>query len=416
MSLKSVKKPNCEKNCECKISQPAWANIKFSAIALKNLEPQEREIRNFVEKHMVDECGLMYSFMNAKTLKPWTDAELKAYNLMPVCHPNINSPAEYYAYENSLMGTGEYASSQVDRFEVTGEGEALGTAAHQISAIMQVFYQGELFEKGFLPKPFGGIRKCAYSHEISPDQQVKCLAALRSYQCYAPVSQKRIIDDYIVAMADYHQARGFIHPRRESFVVTPENRPHAISILLPVLICAYNITGDSKYKAALERFNAILDDYANGKFQIHFNLAALMVEGFHLAISEGLDDERLKIAIGKLWEAHTDMVLDDGLGYVDEKRTKKSSEVLRMSGMAPIVDHYFPKLNARQLGLFLLQKNSDPKRFLYINEDNEPRNHHGPLSESICELALGSWLMGYWRMRKSTAMSSGILSPFSRIP
>ncbi|MEI6422898.1 MAG: hypothetical protein WCP55_11820, partial [Lentisphaerota bacterium] len=104
------------------------------------------------------------------------------------------------------------------------------------------------------------------------------------------------------------------------------------------------------------------------------------------------------------------------LGYVDEKRTKKSSEVLRMSGMAPIVDHYFPKLNARQLGLFLLQKNSDPKRFLYINEDNEPRNHHGPLSESICELALGSWLMGYWRMRKSTAMSSGILSPFSRIP
>jgi hypothetical protein len=141
-----------------------------------------------------------------------------------------------------------------------------------------------------------------------------------------------------------------------------------------------------------------------------------MVEGFHLAISEGLEDDRLKIAIGKLWEAHTDMVLDDGLGYVDEKRTKKSSEVLRMSGMAPIVDHYFPKLNARQLGLFLLQKNSDPKRFLYINEDKEPRNYHGPLSESICELAVGSWLMGYWRMRKSTAMSSGILSPFSRIP
>jgi hypothetical protein len=375
--------------------------VKFSSEALKRLEPQEREIRNFAEKHMIDECGLMYSFLNAKTLKPWTDTALKAYNLQPVCHPNVNSPAEYYAYENSLMGTGEYASSQLDRFEVTGDGEALGTAAHQISAIMQVFYQAELFEKGFLPKPFGGIRKCAYSHELSPDQQIKCLVALRSYQRYAPASQKKIIDDYIVAMADYHQARGFIHPRRESFVVTPENRPHAISILVPLLMCAYNITGDGKYKDALERFNPILDDYAHGKFQIHFNLAALMVEGFHLAIIEGLDDKRLKISIRKLWEAHTNSVLDDGLGYVDEERTKKSSEVLRMAGIAPIVDHYFPKLNACQLGLFLLQKNTDPKRFLYINEDTAPRDHHGPVSESICELAVGSWLMGYWRMRKS---------------
>jgi hypothetical protein len=401
MPIKSVKKSNCGKSCKCNAPQLAWEDVEFSEKALKRLEPQEREIRNFIEKHMVDECGLVYSFMNAKTLKPWTDTELKAYNLMPVCHPNITSPAEYYAYENSLMGTGEYASSQVDRFEVTGDGEALGTAAHQVGAIMQVFYQGELFEKGFLPKPFGGIRKCAYSHELSPDQQVKCLAALRSYQRYAPASQKRIIDDYIVAMADYHQARGFIHPRRESFVVTPENRPHAISILLPVLMCAYNITGDVKYRKALKRFDKIIDDYADGKFQIHFNLAALMVEGFHFAIGEGLDDERLKIAIGKLWEAHTDMVLDNGLGYVDEERTKKSSEVLRMAGMAPIADHYFPKLNARKLGLFLLQKNTDPKRFLYINEDGEPRNYHGPLSESICELAVGSWLMGYWRMRKS---------------
>jgi hypothetical protein len=65
------------------------------------------------------------------------------------------------------------------------------------------------------------------------------------------------------------------------------------------------------------------------------------------------------------------------------------------------VDSYFPELNARDLGLFLLEKNTDPKRFLYINEDSDPRPYHGPLSESICELAVGSWLMGYWRMRKS---------------
>ena len=50
MSVKSVKKSGCEKNCECKMSRPAWADVKFSSEALKKLEPQECEIRSFVEK------------------------------------------------------------------------------------------------------------------------------------------------------------------------------------------------------------------------------------------------------------------------------------------------------------------------------------------------------------------------------
>lgn len=379
---------------------PAWAKVRVSPTALVRLAPEERRVRAFAETHLVDECGLLYSFLNARTLKPWTDAELQAYNLRPVCHPNVNHPADYYAYENSLMGTGEYAASQVARFEVTGEGEALATAAYQVGAILQVFHQGELFEKGFLPKPFGGMRKCAYSHELSPDQQIKCLVAMRAYQRYAPPAQKRRLDEYIVALADYHQARGFIHPRRESFVVTPENRPHVVSILVPVLRCAYNVTGKASYRDAVSRFDPILDDYAAGKFESHFNLAALMIEGCHLALSEGLEDERLRLAIRRLWEAHTEFVLPDGLGVLDRERTKTSSEVLRLAGLAPLVDHYFPELNALQLGLFLLQKNTDPQRMLYVNSALGPVDYHGPLAESICELAIGSWLLGYWRLRR----------------
>jgi hypothetical protein len=374
-------------------------------MTLDSLAASERRVRAFVETYMVDECGLVYSFLNAKTLKPWTDTELKAYNLMPVCHPNINSPADYYAYENSLMGTGEYAASQVARYEATGEGEALASAGHQIGAIMQVFEQGALFEKGFLPKPFGGIRRCAYSHELSPDQHIKALVAMRAYQPYAPPSLKRRMDEYIVALADYHMARGFNHPRRESFVVTPENRPHVISILVPVLMCAYNITGQARYRDALSRFDAILDRYAGGTFDVLFNLTAITMEGLHLAIREGLQDKRLKTIIRLLWERQVPEVVSSGLGYVDHERIRLSSESLRMAGLAPIVDRYFPDLQACRLGLFLLQKLRDPRRMLYVNKTTQPRDYHGPLSESICELAVGSWLLGYWRMRNSGGAS-----------
>ena len=35
---------------------------------------------------------------------------------------------------------------------------------------------------------------------------------------------------------------------------------------------------------------------------------------------------------------------------------------------------------------------------LYVNWEAQPRNFHGPLAASLCELALSSWLLGYWRM------------------
>ncbi len=366
-----------------------------------SLGEHEERIRDFVETHLLDECGLAYSFLNARTLKPWTNEELREYNLMPVCHPHVTNPADYYAYENSLMATGEYALSQVLRYEVTGDGRALAAAAHPVYALLRVLHQGELFEKGYLPKPFGGVRKCCYSHEISPDQYIKACVALRAYQKYAPPAVSRVIDDYLVAIADYHLARGFIHPRRESFVVTPENRPHSISILVPILVIAGKITGDPKYVQALSRFDAILDDYAAGKAQVHFNLCSLMVEGFHLAMQEGLEDDRLRRSIGKLWEMHLDLIQDDGLGRLGPESTVKSAEVVRMPSMAPIVEQYFPEMEALKVGVFVLSRVNEPARMLYVNDwGGEPQRYHGPLADSICELAVASWLVGYWRTRQ----------------
>ncbi len=378
--------------------QTFWRRTAVSLAALRRLARPEAAIRDLIETRMLDGHGLMYSFLNAKTLRPWTDEELKAHNLMPVCHANVNSPAEYYAYENSLMGTGEYASSQVARYLATGAPGALAAAGCQVHAIMQVFYQGELFEKGFLPKPFGGVRRCAYSHELSHDQQIKALVALRDYRQFAPPALSRRMDEYIVALADYHYARKFMHPRRESFVVNAENRPHYIAILLPVLVIAHKITGDARYLQALAKFDPMVDDCAAGRFPPGFNQAALVIEGMHLALREGHRDGRYVKAIGKLWQANLPWIDRGGLGFLNEERTRKTSEVLRLAGLAPVVHEYFPGWHPCRAGLFLLGKNTDPRKMLYVNWEAQPRDFHGPLAASLCELALSSWLLGYWRM------------------
>ena len=90
---------------------------------LTALRDSESTIRAFVEEHMVDECGLVLSPLNAATLRPWTGAELKSggYAFPAFCHPHCEDPDAYLAYEDSLMATGEYAHSQILRYQVTGD-------------------------------------------------------------------------------------------------------------------------------------------------------------------------------------------------------------------------------------------------------------------------------------------------------
>lgn len=367
------------------------------------LEQQEKQISDFVESYLTDECGLLLCHLNINTLKPWSNDELSKFDLAPLILKNCSGPAGYMSYEDSLMATGEYALSQIIKYEATAFSPALVTAGHQIFAILRVLFEGERYEKGFLPKPHGGMRNCGYSHEISPDQQIKSLVALRAYQKYCPASLSRTIDNYIVAIADYHTARNFIHPRRESFVVTPENRPHHLSILIPVLWLAHKITGKKSYKESLGRFDAVLDYLAQGKSGTDldiasFNIASLLFDGFHLAMQEGLDDRRLKETIRQFWLLNLPFVREDGYGSIEGKRT---SRVLRLSSMAPIVDQYFPETEAYKLGIWLMQKINTPPDMLYETAKSEIHPSRYNMTESVCETSVTSWLLAYWRLVQS---------------
>jgi hypothetical protein len=369
---------------------------------VNGLRAHEERLRAFVEEHMMDECGLITSHMNARTLKPWTAEELRDLDTQPIYNKERGDPVGQLGYEDTLMATGEYALSQVLRFKVTGDALALAAAAHPIYAILRVLYEGDYYERGFLPKPHGGMRKAAYSHEISPDQYIKCYVALRAYQPCAPPSLKKTIDTYLVAIADYFLNRNFMHPYRERTIVSPQSRPHCISIYVPSLVVASNITGDKKYLEALVRFGQVLDDLQTGETQVNFNICSLYVEGFHLALQEGAQDPRLREAIRKQWEMNVKLVAADGFGCESAGRPPKTSRVMRVASTAPIVDRYFPELHAHKTGVFILQKITDPKAMTYFTEF-DPKHMppgHSYLAESICETSVTSWLLAYWRFKE----------------
>lgn len=371
--------------------------------ALAALDGAEKRINTFVHKHMQDDDGLLLCHLNVHTLKPWTNEEITAAGIQLAFYDVRRGDAwGQLAYEDSLMATGEYATSRLLKYELTRDSAALEEARLAVQALLGVLEEGRKFEQGYLPKPHGGMKRAAYSHEISVDQYIKTIVALLRWQAYASPQESRLIDEHFVAMADYHLIRGFIHPRREHFIVTPENRTHGLALFIPILVLAHRLTGDAQYKAALPRFDAILDQLlADPDPPTNCNIVSLFMDGFDLAIQLGHDDPRLKQILAHLWQARLALTQRLGLWNDDPGDKHPSSMAVRLATIAPIVDHYFPQENASSLALQQLSEMHEPTQLLYANTqaDNLPFKKR-MFAESICATSVSSWLLAYWSLVK----------------
>lgn len=369
---------------------------------LRALEGTEREMREFIETRMIDEAGLVYSHLHTETLRPWRADRLreKGYRLA-FYNVDRGDPEGQLAYEDSIMATGEYALANLVRHEVTGAPDALGAASFALFAILRVIYEGELYERGFLPKPHGGMRRAGYSHEISVDQYIKAIVAMQAYRPFASPALNRLMDEKLVEMADYHLNRDFIHPRRESFVVTPENRTHGIALFIPICWLAHRISGDVKYRDALRRFDGVLDGLLEAdELPLICNIIGLFMEGFHLALQAGYEDERLVRLLGRLWDARAAMTRERGLRADVPGQDYPSTRVTRISSFAPIVREYFPEKEPLELGLRILEDIRDPATMVHVGEPSKAHPLHRYDAETIHGVNIASWLVGYWRMRR----------------
>ncbi len=363
------------------------------------LGDNEQNIRAFVEHSLSDADGLVYACLNVDVMLPWTNAECeKQQHSFILSH--VSNPADYVAYEDSLMATAEYALSEVLRYEINGQLETLASATRRIGTLLRVFDEGDKYEKGYLPKPFGGMAKAAYSHEISIDQYIKTIYALNKFHAYANTETTKRIESRIVDSADYFLARDFKHPRRESMIVTVENRPHCLALYVPMLQLAANISGNNDYLDSMqsERFDEAFTSLKT-MAPPPFNIASLLIEGFHLAQSEGCTDPRLEQIIQSQWKMTCSRFNDSGLGLLYADRHLWSSRGLRVPAYAPLITSFFPE--ALELALSILEKVNQPEQMLHINcglSEDPVFKDREYLSKSICGISVTSWLVAYQRL------------------
>ncbi|MBI4623229.1 MAG: hypothetical protein HY736_08425 [Verrucomicrobia bacterium] len=366
-----------------------WCAAAGPAVAA--LEDPAARFHDFVTGKMMDADGLCRSMLNAETFRPWTEQQLTKLDSRLLTDMFQNSPDKSgcLAYENALMATGEFAQSQMVRHRVTGEPAALELAERGVRAMLAVAGEGRHYMPGFLPKPFGGLARARYSHELSPDQYTKVVAALHAWRPQASAKERAAIDRFFVEAADFFIARKFRHAFRHRTIVTADTHHHSLGLFVSIVVLAANVSGKAGYRAHLKEFSRALDDSATDEKLANFNMTSLLIDGFDVAIKEGCDDPRLPELIKSLWIRAIKNIDPDGTSYEGENRRNVTPEGTRAAACATMVEKLHPATQATALAAKVLHRYTQIQQMV-----------HYRIPGAIFEVSVTSWLLAYWRLRE----------------
>ena len=375
------------------VAATAGAAGRLNAMPLEKPDPlaaTERVMHAFVVDHMLDRDGLCRSFLCAQTLAPWTNADLAK------CDPRIltdmfqNSPdkAGCLTYENALMATGEFAVSQIARYQATKDVAARELAHRAIQAILGVVKAGRHYMPGWLPKPFGGLRTARDSHETSTDQYTKALVALHAWRPLAGDGERLEIDRFFVDAADFFVARKFRHAYRHRTIVSANTHQHALGLFVPLVVLAAQVSGNPAYREHLATFHSAMDAAVENEVLANFNMTSLIIEGYQVALQAGHQDPRLARTILRLWQRGARRIDESGAAYDSCDSKRREPQSTRLAAAATIVETLDPTIRASELALRILGRECDPRTMT-----------HTRLPETIDEVAVTSWLMTFWRLQ-----------------
>jgi len=235
----------------------------------KELKEKAIRIEKFIDIHLVDVQGCVYTMLDKTTKKPPTD-DFFADAGVP---ENINdysvpgfSRREVSMYENCGMTTGAYLQSLVFRYRIEKNEETLEKARRCFNALKNIFQMGKDLETGFFPKIYGGH----FTDETSSDQCLYAIYSMDNFYDLASAEEKKEIDFMIPAIADFWRKRKYIYNYWDQ-----KNMQWPIFRFPIFMLMAYKHSGDKKFKDEYER---LLSDW-DKNYPQQFNLLGLKQKG-----------------------------------------------------------------------------------------------------------------------------------------
>jgi hypothetical protein len=284
-----------------------------TATITTNLRTKAETIEEAIESFMIEPHGALYSMLNTTTRKPFVEGDLTPEDDYLGAYNKGNSdfkPWEGMNYEDCGMVTAAYLAAQTFKWHVTGEASARERVERCLQGIIWNYELGAEQEKGFFPKTYGGKT----SPEISSDQYLYVIKALRVYLPIASEEQAAKIREMIANMVDFWVNRDYRYPY---FAIPDMQWP--LGRFPSLLYAAHAVTGDEKYLAEAKRIN---QEYEVYRYPIESQIMVRHAQGLPLNDMDVRMGNRLVGQYITECTAMDIMELDESLLLSDEHRAE----------------------------------------------------------------------------------------------
>ena len=378
-----------------------------------NLADIEATLVRIMEEVFLDEDGYYRTEINARTLQPYQpddpevlppDKQWIRHGLLPDC-----AKAIHMNYEDASMTTGAYMRAMVAKLKKTGD-KKTEEIVRRTFAAMNLLYEevakNNEYGRGYIPKPYLGIRNVSEMFEMSADQWVKYVGGLDVFRDVASDTEREQAEEILVAMAKWLDDHDFVTP----YLGGPcwgrlMQHEHYPAIFAYVMALGHSICDNEHYKQeaysllckALEKEGDV--PVWAGTSEPDINVQNLMAESFVPLMNYF---PSLKPALAKRlnwwWKNSNQCQIQPDWSSMHHS-VNLSTAALSACTYVQVRDILEPEQQGMDLDAVLLNQNSMEDFMLMKNPDDVEVIGWIESKASLWGQMMAAWLRAYWESR-----------------
>jgi hypothetical protein len=184
----------------------------------RTLDEVERTAQEVVEKVFRDKDGMIRSGVNGRTMRPLKEKDVTDRpNGLGTCVECAYMPRHlkplWLNYEDAGMASGKYLCAMLNKHAVTQAPKTLAYARRTFEALVLLWNNCAAknpFGRGWMPKPYAGIRDVSEVFECSVDQYSDITQGLYAfYREAATPPERQTIKEMVLSFADWWMERDY---------------------------------------------------------------------------------------------------------------------------------------------------------------------------------------------------------------
>lgn len=376
------------------------------------LKEIEDTIGRVIRRVFVDADGFLRSFVNGRTMTPYRLADLPGHNFGRGTFMERSSmPPElkpvFMNYEDSEMATGDYLCALIEKRRATGDRRTLAEAGRTYRAIRRLCWnsfaanRSAHYRRGWLPKPYAGIRKVAEIFECSVDQYMMVTYALEKYRNeMADRIERREIEDIIRAFADWWIDHDFTSNYGGNCCWwLKSNQAHSTAYFLYLTALARTFSRKDKYQEAFKHCLKFRQAMIHGKGDYAHSCSMAIESAARLCELEPGGRYFWRRAMLRQIGYSLEALNEDGSLNNPYARVQ---EGVRVASALAAVHRMFPERSFGKQVFPLLRKYDRRERFYHVSRG--PNHIYPALRKPNCINGFSAqchatWLRAYWMMQ-----------------